>query len=164
MGRKRIYTPEEIRERHRAQCRAWRDANPDYRREYYAAHREAFREYERRYREKHRESYNAHAREYAKAHPRMRTKEQMREESRLAYVRRCLREMVDCDYYAHNRARDRAAHVAQWKREGKDWGAGRSAMRIPDWCVRGGGIGRAFAVADKQPHGLATRLRARISN
>ena len=166
MSRPRIYTPEEIRERkrlrgieyrkrnaakiraykkrpevrerHAAQCRKWREDNPDYQRDYYAAHRDAFREYERRYREKHRESYNAHAREYAKAHPRMCTKEQMREESRLAYVRRCLREMVDCDYYAHNRARNRAAYVAQWKREGKDWGAGRPAMRIPDWCVRGG--------------------------
>ena len=128
------------RERRKAQNRRWREKHPDYRRGYYAAHREAFREYERRYREKHRESYNAHAREYAKAHPRKRTKEQMREESRQSYIRRCLREMVDCEYYAKNRARNRAAHVAQWKREGKGWGAGRPAMRIPDWCVRGGAL------------------------
>lgn len=128
----------EVKERHKEHCRKWREAHTDYQREYYAAHRETFREYERRYREKHKEQYNAHARAYSKAHPRNRTKEQMREESRKAYVRRCIREMLDCEYYAKNRARNRAAHVAQWRREGKTWGIGRPAMRIPDWCVRGG--------------------------
>ncbi len=58
--------------------------------------------------------------------------------SRLASAPTRRRAMLDQHYDAHNRARNRAAHLAQWRREGRTWGIGKPAMRIPDYCVRGG--------------------------
>lgn len=126
----------EVKERHKAECRKWRHEHQDYQREYYASHQDAFREYNRRYADKHRAEIRARQRACSKK--RQLSAEQMRNYSREAYVRRCLREMVDCDFYARNRAKDRARKYAMWRRMGLNWGLGRPAMRIPDWCVRGG--------------------------
>ena len=125
----------EVMERQKAHNRRWRDKHPEYQRAYYAAHREAFREYNRKWRKRHEVRHGGVPYSRTRKKP---TREQMRTWSRNAYARRVIREMLDYEYYAHNRARNRAAHLAQWRREGKTWGIGKPAMRIPDYCVRGG--------------------------
>ena len=163
MSRPKIYTPEEIRERkrlrsveyrkrnrekiraykrsrreqHKAECRKWREKNPDYQRrfyearpgyrhEYYAAHREAFREYHRKWREKHRDVRRILNRLSA-------------EQTKFARrIRHLWRQMTDCEYYAHCRARNRRNKIRQYQRQGKNWGVGKPARRIPDYCCRGG--------------------------
>lgn len=153
----------EVRAKQKVHAKKWRDAHRDYMRAYYAAHTEQFLNYQRRWREKHRELFMAYCRAYAKANPRWRTKEQMREASRRAYIRRCLREMIDCVFFAQNRAKHRAQYAARRMRKGKVYLA-RPSKRVPDYCCRGGGIGRALSMARGQPHRRTTRLRAGACN
>ena len=158
MARKRIYTPEEIREhkrlrgieyrkrnaekirayrqrpevkaRHKAQCRKWREDNPDYQREYYAAHRTAFREYHYKWLErKGRKPRIVLTEEERTARTKARKLRQ--------HVRHIVRSMLDCDYYAECRRKDRERANRRRLRMGLT-AAGQPARRIPDWCVRGG--------------------------
>ena len=145
----------EVRAKQKIHAKKWRDAHKVYQREYYAAHAEQFLNYQRRWREKHREQFREYCRAYAKANPRRRTKEQMREDSRRAYIRRCLREMMDCVFFAQNRAKHRA----------QGQGLSRPTLQArARLLLQGGGIGRALSMARGQHHRRTTRIRAGACN
>ena len=220
MGRKRIYTPEQMRERLRERWKQyriknrekikaykqsegyrqkrkgynrryaekhpdymakWRAAHPDYMRKWQAENKDRLREYHREYarkyasadaelprstltpeerRERIRESKRKwlmknyeremeRHRQWRKAHPEKErerrrrnyaklTPEQRKERAHLKQFKRLVCEMLDCNYYARNRRKAREAQYKRWAKQGKNWCKGKPAMRIPDWCVRGG--------------------------
>lgn len=156
MSRPRIYTPEEIRERKRlrsveyrkrnrekiraykkrpevrerrkAERLRWREKNKGYARQYYATHKDAFREYNRAWKARKPDRVKTVSLAYQKAHP----------EYKRMYRMRCIvREMTDCEYYAERRRKNRERAARRRLRMGLTY-VGKPAMRIPDWCVRGG--------------------------
>ena len=124
-------TPEERRERKRLRSIEYRKRNKEkiqaYRKS--AKRKAAQSEYMRKWRAEHPEYQRA----YYATH-----REAYREYAHAAMVFRHIREMVDADFYAANRAKRRAYAYARYKRLGLTWGqGGRPSMRIPDYCVRG---------------------------
>lgn len=137
-------------EKHPDYMAKWRAAHPDYMRKWQAENKDRLREYHREY-----------ARRYASADealPRSKlTPEQRKERAHLKWFKRIIREMLDCDFYAHNRRKARESQYKRWAKQGKNWTKGQPARRIPDWCVRG-------AVLDARsqwlPHNITPEQKA----
>ena len=149
----------EVRERRKAENRRWREKNRGYARAYYAAHKDAFREYHLRWLEKrgvaHGEPYKPLTDEERLARRRaakrkwnaanrdkvtaaQRAWKERNPDRVKAYRMRCIvREMTDCEYYAERRRKARERANLRRLRMGLT-AVGKPAMRIPDWCVRGG--------------------------
>ena len=154
--RRQKRTREQILERVRLYSVEYRRKNKDKIRAYKA--RPEVRAKQKVHAKKWRDAHKDYMREYYALHP-----ERFREYLLKFRTRRALREMIDCVFYAAIRAKNRAGHAKRRMRKGKVYLA-RPSKRVPDYCCRGGGIGRALSMARGQPHRRTTRLRAGACN
>ena len=156
----------EVRAGHNAYNRLWRETNHE-------KHLEYMRKYMRKYMAGHRrpripltDEQIRERHEQTKANRRKWYHDNI-EYCQLAafmYRLRCAeREKVDAAYYARKRELMREQNRRRRERAGKTYKP-KPSMRIPDWCVRGGGVGRAEQMAVGERHRRATGVCAGAGN
>ncbi len=143
-------TTEQQRERSRKYYAANIDKCREKSRKYYAANTDKCREKCRKYyyahleqrREKIREYYAANIdkcrekiRKYYHSHP-----EKVRKRRETEKLKFYARAMVDADFYADYRRKQRARHAKYRRKKGMKCRGPQPARTIPDWCVMGGAL------------------------